>query len=100
MYIILKLLIDFALEVWFSIYQNLEISNCDPFNYKMDKTMLIVTVFMEKSITMKRVKVAHNMIQIMGKSVNTILVPLLKKPFLGNDDNATLEPINKATEIS
>ena len=38
------------------IYQNLEISNCDPFNYKMDKTMLTVSIFMEKYIRMKRVK--------------------------------------------
>ena len=30
-------------------YQNLEISNCDPFNYKMDKNMLTVSIFMEKN---------------------------------------------------
>ena len=38
------------------IYINLENSTCDPVKYKMDKSMLIVSICMGKIIRVKRVE--------------------------------------------
>ena len=36
---------------------NQEILTCDPLKYKMEKSVLIVSIYMGKSIRMKRVKI-------------------------------------------
>ena len=42
-----------------SEYQNLEISTGDPFEYKIDFTIFIVLICMEKSIRMKRINLIN-----------------------------------------
>ena len=51
------------------IYYNLEFLTCDPLKYNMDKVMLIVSICMEKSKRMKRVKEKKSLIETFSVNI-------------------------------
>ena len=55
------------------IYGNFKILTCDPFKLRMDKSMLIASICMGKSIRMKRVNVLRWKYKPLSKDKNLLL---------------------------